>query len=87
LRVSEVDLPPGRAFSGTIFDNALSVLTCEPVPDAGHVFELLLKCGVCHFSRLLTALGGILLVFQDLLHGSNLPQPARAENIAATIGW
>lgn len=60
--------------SGIVLDDAASTLTCEPVPNLGHLFQLFFQLEIYRLSRLVTALSGILLVFRDLLHGPNQPQ-------------
>ena len=57
-------------FIGPIFDNALSALTREPLPNLRHVFQLLFQLGIFHLSSCVTTVGGVLLVFQNCLHGS-----------------
>jgi hypothetical protein len=72
-------------FIGPIFDNALPALTREPLPKLRHVFQLLFQLGIFHLSSCVTTLGGILLVFQDCLHGSQPDSaPDHGKNIAAT---
>jgi hypothetical protein len=52
---------------GFVFD-PLPPFLREPVPDFGHVFQLLLEFWVFHLTRHLTALSGVLFVFQDFPH-------------------
>jgi hypothetical protein len=69
---------------GIVLDDAASTLTCEPVPNLRHLFQLLFQLEVRRLNRLLTALGGILLVFRDLLHGPTGPN--HRKNSTATMG-
>jgi hypothetical protein len=59
-------------FIGPIFDNALSALTREPLPNLRHVFQLLFQLGVFHLSSCVTTVGGVLLVYgYTLLFGTS----------------
>jgi hypothetical protein len=52
-------------------DNPLPPLRCEPFPNLGHILQLFFVSRVFRFSRDLTALSGVLFVFQDFLHGGS----------------
>jgi hypothetical protein len=54
---------------GVVLDDPLLALTREPVPHVGHVLQLLFLLWVFRLTRHLTALSGVLFVFQDFPNG------------------
>ena len=57
--------------SGIVLDDAASTLTCEPVPNLGHLFQLFFQLEIYRLSRLVTALSGICMVPTGPNHKKN----------------